>query len=135
MYVCKLVILCSCHCVHAHCICPHCFAKNNNYVSLLYSIIVDRIDKDKDGFVTKEELENWVRHVSHRSEHFHQHGTIGRPVVYIIIMSLTPEYSHSADYWCLLVAMVANNMQGQFVSLPTHNSGAYMHMCICTCMI
>lgn len=27
---------------------------------------MDRIDKDKDGFVTKEELEDWVRHVSHR---------------------------------------------------------------------
>ena len=32
----------------------------------LFRIIVDRIDKDKDGFVTKEELEDWVRHIAHR---------------------------------------------------------------------
>lgn len=29
-------------------------------------IIVDKIDKDKDGLVTEQELEDWVRHVAHR---------------------------------------------------------------------
>lgn len=33
---------------------------------LLYRIIVDKIDKDHDGQVSQEELEDWVRHVARR---------------------------------------------------------------------
>lgn len=30
------------------------------------SIIVDKMDKDKDGFVSKEELKDWIKHISRR---------------------------------------------------------------------
>lgn len=30
------------------------------------SLIVDKIDVDKDGYVTEKELEDWVRHVANR---------------------------------------------------------------------
>lgn len=33
---------------------------------LTFSLIYDKIDKDSDGFVTEEELENWVKHVQSR---------------------------------------------------------------------
>ena len=33
---------------------------------MLHRIIVDKIDKDRDGQVSQEELEDWVRHVARR---------------------------------------------------------------------
>lgn len=30
------------------------------------AVIVDKMDKDQDGFVTKEELKDWIKHVSRR---------------------------------------------------------------------
>ena len=32
----------------------------------LPSVIVDKMDKDQDGFVTKEELKDWIKHISRR---------------------------------------------------------------------
>ncbi len=37
-----------------------------NSLSLSCSIIVDKIDKNRDQQVTQEELEDWVRHVARR---------------------------------------------------------------------
>lgn len=37
-----------------------------NIPSLLPRVIVDKIDKDKDGQVTQDELKSWVQHVSKR---------------------------------------------------------------------
>ncbi len=31
-----------------------------------FSIIAVKIDKDKDGFITEEELTEWIKHVEHR---------------------------------------------------------------------
>ena len=31
-----------------------------------HRLIVDKIDKDEDGFVSEQELEDWVRHVARR---------------------------------------------------------------------
>ena len=35
-------------------------------VSLICSKIVDKIDKDNDGFVTEEELIDWIKYVQHK---------------------------------------------------------------------
>ena len=35
--------------------------------SLPRRVIVDKIDRDRDGYVTEKELEDWVRHVANRS--------------------------------------------------------------------
>lgn len=32
----------------------------------LFRMIVDKIDKNRDGFVSEKELEEWVRHVASR---------------------------------------------------------------------
>ena len=37
---------------------------------VLHSIIVDRIDVDKDGYVTEKELQDWVGHVGKRYAHW-----------------------------------------------------------------
>ena len=34
--------------------------------SLSLSVIADKIDANQDGFISEEELINWIRHVGHR---------------------------------------------------------------------
>lgn len=34
--------------------------------SFLYSMLVERIDEDKDGYVTVEEMKRWIKHAQKR---------------------------------------------------------------------
>ena len=47
--------------VPVSCVCVH-----SLLCVYVFSVIVDRIDKDKNGEVTDEELVLWIRHVSRR---------------------------------------------------------------------
>lgn len=42
------------------------FLPSSPLLRLYYSMLVDRIDTDKDGFVTEKELQDWVGHVAKR---------------------------------------------------------------------
>lgn len=39
------------------------FAK---FLSFLHSMLVERIDEDKDGYVTVEEMKKWIKHAQKR---------------------------------------------------------------------
>ena len=58
--------MCACVCVCV-CMCVCGYASDHVIVctcAQLIRMIVDKVDKDKDGFVTEEELKDWIRHVS-----------------------------------------------------------------------
>lgn len=38
----------------------------SNFCHLQYSMLVERIDEDKDGFVTVEEMKRWIKHAQKR---------------------------------------------------------------------
>ena len=67
-------------------------------------MLVDRIDMDKDGFVTEKELEAWVGHVAKRYIHteldpvvLYLYGYVLHRYIMDDVMKLAPHYDVDGD--------------------------------------
>ena len=67
-------------------------------------MIVDKIDRDRDGYVTEKELEDWVRHVANRS-------------------APPPPASGHGVVWCVLSRYIMDDVMRQWGHYDTNENG------------